>query len=117
MANLQREVDMEYNRSRKARDTPAEDKITFEQYQEMKQQITYDIAWQIFDEINEQNDTDKFIDLNCLEFDDAKAITKQKIYDVAREVQLFAREKRQSASSMQHVGPFDAKGHPSKASK
>lgn len=49
----------------------------------MKQQINYDIAWQIFDEVNQSYDTDKYIDLNCLELSDAKAITKQKIYDVA----------------------------------
>ena len=49
----------------------------------MKQQINYDIAWQIFDEVNQMNDQDRYIDLNCLTIDDAKAITKQKVYDVA----------------------------------
>ena len=40
--NLQREVDREYQSNRKKEN---EEKITYEQYQEMKQQINYDIAW------------------------------------------------------------------------
>jgi hypothetical protein len=33
--------------------TQADRKITsYEEYQEMLQQINYDIAWQIFDEVN-----------------------------------------------------------------
>ena len=65
----------------------------------MKQQINYDIAWQIFDEVNQNVDVDRYIDLNCLDLIDAKAITKQKIYDCA----VMIRESRQS---MGHVGPF-----------
>ena len=67
-------MDKEYQASKYK--TNAEEKITFEQYQEMKQQINYDIAWQIFDEVNQSNDPDKYIDLNCLDLADAKAITK-----------------------------------------
>jgi hypothetical protein len=33
--------------------------------------------------VNEYNDLEKYIDLNCLEPDDAIAICKQKIYDIA----------------------------------
>ena len=72
--NLQKEVDKEYQASKYK--TNVDEKITYEQYQEMKQQINYDIAWQIFDEVNQSNDPDKFIDLNCLDLADAKAITK-----------------------------------------
>ena len=54
----------------------------------MKQQINYDIAWQIFDEVNAEHDVDRYVDLNCLDLIDAKAICKQKIYDVG----LLARE-------------------------
>ena len=54
--------------------------------------------------MNQYNDTDKFVDLNCLDLADAKAITKQKIYDVA----LLARERRQAAASMKHVRPYDS---------
>lgn len=72
----------------------------------MKQQINYDIAWQIFDEVNQSNDPDKYIDLNCLDLADAKAITKQKIYDVA----LLKREQsglnNTNQSKIKHVGPF-----------
>jgi hypothetical protein len=46
------------------------------------------------------HDVDKYVDLNCLDVIDAKAICKQKIYDVA----LLARGQRPSS---QHVGPFD----------
>lgn len=69
----------------------------------MKQQINYDIAWQIFDEVNQYNDTDKFIDLACLEINDARAITKQKIYDVG----LLLRENK--VSQAQFDGPFESK--------
>ena len=42
----------------------------------MLQHINYDVAWQIFDEVNELNDTEKIVDLNCLDVMDAQAITK-----------------------------------------
>ena len=42
----------------------------------MMSQISFDIAWQIFDEVNKNNDQDQIIDLNCLEIEDAMAITK-----------------------------------------
>lgn len=50
----------------------------------MKQQINYDIAWQIFDEVNMYYDIERFIDLNCLDLIDAQAITKQKLLDTAQ---------------------------------
>lgn len=71
--SLQAEVDREYQQSRYKKN---EEKITFEQFQEMKQQINYDIAWQIFDEVNSEHDVDRYIDLNCLDIIDAKAICK-----------------------------------------
>ena len=52
--NLQKEVDKEYDDNKDK--TNEDEKITFEQYQEMKQQINYDIAWQIFDDVNCNND-------------------------------------------------------------
>ena len=42
----------------------------------MLQHINYDVAWQIYDEVNEFNNTDEIIDLNCLEVMDAQAIAK-----------------------------------------
>lgn len=42
------------------------------------------MAWQIFDEINLQNDTRKHIDLSCLDYEDAIIIAKQKIYELAK---------------------------------
>ena len=86
--NLQLEVDKEYQNCRYKKN---EEKITFEQFQEMKQQINYDIAWQIFDEVNQNVDVDRYIDLNCLDLIDAKAIANQKIYDCA----VLIRESKQ----------------------
>jgi hypothetical protein len=57
--------------------------MTPEQYQEARKEIHWDIAWQLFDEVNEYNYVEKCIDLNCLEFEDAIAICKQKIYDIS----------------------------------
>jgi hypothetical protein len=34
---------------------------------EIKEQIDFDIGWQIFDEVNQFNDVSKIIDLNCLD--------------------------------------------------
>ena len=42
----------------------------------IRQKIKVDVAWKIFDEINSINDTLKHIDLGCLDFHDAIAITK-----------------------------------------
>jgi hypothetical protein len=41
----------------------------------------------VFDEVNEYNDVEKFIDLNCIEVEEAMAIIKQKLFDVAELVQ------------------------------
>lgn len=50
---------------------------------EAKEEIRWDIAWQIFDEVNEGLDTDLEVDLNCLDIEEACAIAKQAIFDVA----------------------------------
>ena len=57
----------------------------------IRQRIKFDVAWQIFDEINTLNDTDKHIDLSCLDYTDAIAITKQKIFELARDVSQIYR--------------------------
>ena len=54
----------------------------------ISQKIKFDVAWKIFDEINEANETYKHIDLSCLDYNDALAITKQKIYDLAKFVAI-----------------------------
>ena len=36
--------------------------------------------------MNQYNEIDKIVDLNCLEIQDAQAITKQKIYDLAKAI-------------------------------
>ena len=48
------------------------------------QQVTYDLAWQHFDEVNNENDTERLIDLAGLSVLDAEAIVKQKIYDLGQ---------------------------------
>ena len=65
---LQSEIDREYQSNNSKQN---DERISFDQYQEMKQQINYDIAWQTFDEVNKYFDIDKFVDLNCLDLIDA----------------------------------------------
>ena len=52
----------------------------------MRIRIEWDIAWRIFDHVNENNNTKKDIDLNCLDINEAISITKQTIYDIALEL-------------------------------
>ena len=54
----------------------------------MRQRIKYDVAWRIFDEVNQFNDTLKHIDLTCLEYDDATMIAKKKVIELARHASL-----------------------------
>ena len=49
----------------------------------MKEQIDFDIAWQTFDLVNEFNDTEKLIDVNCLHLRDALQIIKTKIFEIS----------------------------------
>ena len=79
---MYQDLDVEYENSQRYKDAGAE-AMSQQQYEDARQEIHWDIAWQIFDECNEFNDTEQHIDLNCLEVDDAIAITKQKIYDLA----------------------------------
>ena len=74
-----------YQDSQKGRCRP-EDKINEMHYQEMRIRIEWDIAWRIFDHVNENNNTKKDIDLNCLDINEAISITKQTIYDIARDL-------------------------------
>ena len=72
---MYQDLDMEYETSRRYKDAGSEE-MSPEQYQEAKQEIHWDIAWQVFDEVNEYNDADKYIDLNCLDLEDSIAISK-----------------------------------------
>ena len=42
----------------------------------MKIRIEWDVAWQIFDHVNENNDVMKNIDLHCIDINEAISITK-----------------------------------------
>ena len=68
------------------RNRSGSNRLSDEQYEGMMLQINFDIAWNIFDEVNENNDTCMLIDLSCLELIDAQAVTKQKIYELAQEM-------------------------------
>ena len=57
--------------------------ISEEEFEQMKEDVRWDIAWKIFDQINMSLNTDMEINLNCLDIDEAQAIAKQKIYDLA----------------------------------
>ena len=46
-----------------------------------------EIAWEIFSEVNEINETYKHIDLNCLDYVDAMIMVKQKLFDLAVKAQ------------------------------
>ena len=64
----------------------------------MKIRIEWDVAWRIFDHVNENNDSKKHIDLNCLDINEAISITKQQIYDVAQKLKPLAKKKSLFAS-------------------
>ena len=60
--------------------------IDQEEFEERKEEIRWDIAWQMFDEVNQGLETNYEIDLHCLDLEEAAAVTKQKIYDIAQEI-------------------------------
>ena len=47
------------------------------------EEINYKIAWEIFDEVNQFNDIDKIMDLNCQGIEDAQMIISKRVYDIA----------------------------------
>ena len=60
--------------------------MTLDQLKEMRIRIEWDIAWQIFDKVNEKNDILKNIDLNCLDVNEAIYIMKEQIRETAKEL-------------------------------
>lgn len=40
----------------------------------------------MFDQVNEGLETNYEIDLNCLDLEEAAAVSKQKIFDIARDI-------------------------------
>ena len=46
------------------------------QFNQKLQSICHNVSWMIFADVNKGNDTEKLIDLTCLETSDAQAITK-----------------------------------------
>ena len=56
------------------------------EFQDIKMRIEWDVAWQIFDHVNEHKDTLREIDLHCLDIFEAESISKQCIYECARSV-------------------------------
>ena len=77
---------------------PSEGKIDESEYRYqleiIRQRVKFDVAWQIFDEINYYNDTLQFIELTCLDHTDAIAITKQKIFELARQASEKSNQNR-----------------------
>jgi hypothetical protein len=57
-----------------------------EEFEEKKEEIRWDIAWQMFDQVNEGLETNYEIDLNCLDLEEAAAVAKQKIFDIAKDI-------------------------------
>ena len=58
------------------------------QFQQKIQQICHNVAWMVFAQVNQDNNTEQLIDLSCLETQDAQAITKQKIYDMGKNMRI-----------------------------
>ena len=50
----------------------------------IQKQIRWDVAWQTFDQVNKDLHNGFEINLMCLDQEEALAIAKQKIYDVAQ---------------------------------
>lgn len=75
-----------------------------EEYNDRKQEVRWEIAWQIFDAVNEGQglDTQFEIDLNELDVEEAQAICKQVIYDVAEKARNDA-DRHNLAQSRDHV--------------
>ena len=73
-------LEEQYQRSLSLR---PEERITESQYKEQKTRIEWDVAWRVFDKVNQYNNTMKHIDLNCLDVHEACSITKQHIFEIA----------------------------------
>ena len=58
------------------------------EFQAKIQQICHNVAWMVFAQVNQDNNTEQLIDLSCLETEDAQAITKQKIYDLGKSMRM-----------------------------
>ena len=56
--------------------------------EQIRLRVKYDVAWRIFDEVNEKNDTFRHIDLTNLDYDDAVMISKKKILELSRHAQI-----------------------------
>ena len=69
-------------------------RIPEDEFEQMKEDVRWDIAWKIFDQINLNLNCDMEINLNCLDIDEAQAIAKQKIYDVAQIAQMESQKNR-----------------------
>ena len=63
---MYQDLDIEFENSQKYQDGGAEI-MSSQQYEDARQEVHWDIAWQIFDVTNEFNDVEQHIDLNCLE--------------------------------------------------
>lgn len=62
------------------------------EFQKAGCRIKMEIAWQIFEDVNQMNDTFQHIDLSCLDTNDAIIIAKQKITDLAYNTAEIYRE-------------------------
>jgi len=83
-ATMNKEIEMNYEASNDPRYSDAGvEPITLEGLTEMKTEARWDVAWQVFDEVNQGLNQEGWADLRCLNLDDALAIAKQKIFDNA----------------------------------
>ena len=84
------QIDLQYEQSQNS-ESAVRNVMTHDQYLSLKNENHWEIAWQIFDQVNCKNDTNQLIDLHCLDVEEGVAITKQKIYDLAT---IVSKDKR-----------------------
>ena len=54
-----------------------EEKMDTKSYKDNKLRIEWDVAWKVFEAVNKHNDTSQYIDLHCLDQNEACNIVKQ----------------------------------------
>lgn len=54
-----------------------EEKMDTKSYKDNKLRIEWDVAWKVFEAVNKNNDSSQYVDLNCLDHNEACNIVKQ----------------------------------------
>lgn len=102
MTEFLKEIQLKYDQIRDDRNIELDydlesGDIGEEQYLKFKETFRWEVAWQIFDEVNKDLGLNPHLrkiwpmceelDLSCLDIEEAQAITKQKIYECSESLQ------------------------------